>query len=164
MVRLRRAALPLAVLPCAALMTACQSISINSGPPNFTGQKPAATLSPPSTTGNFSGPTPTTPQATPTTEPPAEPPAGTAVALANYLQKKYATAPWYGDVTRVDTVGKTLYVQSALTAASGANTPAHDICRAVRSWRTSSGGGAGTIEVDGNGGIQLVRVTKSQSC
>jgi hypothetical protein len=164
MVRLRRAALPLAVLPCAALMTACQSISINSGPPNFTGQKPAATLSPPSTTGNFSGPTPTTPQATPTTEPPAEPPAGTAVALANYLQKKYATAPWYGDVTRVDTVGKTVVVQSALQPASGSNSPERNICHAVRGWQTAQGGGAQTIVIDGNGGIELVRVTKSQSC
>jgi hypothetical protein len=164
-VRGRRAAVSLAVLPGAALLlAACQSQPIDSGPPTFSLPKPAATLSAPTTAANFSGPTPTTPQATPTTAaPPAEAPEGTASGLADYLLKHYSTAPWYGDVTRVDTVGKTLYVQSALTAGSGATTPAHDICRAVRSWQTSSGG-AGTIEVDGNGGIQLVRVTKSQSC
>lgn len=164
-VRVRRAACVLAVVPCAGLtLAACQSISIDSGPPNFTGQKPAATLSPPSTTGNFSGPTPTTPQSTPTTAPPAEPPAGSATALATYLQKKYATAAWYGDVTRVDTVGKIMLVQSSLEPASGSQTPAHEICRAVRKWQTAQGGGAATIEIDANGGVQLVRVTKSQSC
>jgi hypothetical protein len=164
--RVRRAAIPLAVLPCATLLLgACQSISINEGPPNFSNPKAAATLSPPSTTGNFSGPTPTTPQSTPTTEPPAEPPAGTATALATYLLKKYSTAAWYGDVTRVDSAaGKTITVQSALQPASGSRAPARAICSAVRGWQTSAGGGAGPVVIDGNGGIELLRVTKSQSC
>jgi hypothetical protein len=164
-VRMRRAARVLAVLPCAGLtLAACQSISIDSGPPNFSAQKPAATLSPPSTSGNYSGPTPTTPQSTPSTQPPAEPPAGTATGLATYLQRKYATAPWYADVTRVDAVGKVMTVQSSLEPASGSTSPARDICRAVRTWQSAQGGGAAGIEVDGNGGVQLLRVSKSQSC
>ncbi len=163
-VRVRRAGV-LALLACAGpALAACQSMSIDSGPPNFTGQKPAATLSPPSTTGNFSGPTPTTPQSTPTTEPPAEPPGGTATGLATYLQKKYATAAWYADVIRVDPIGKTMTVQSSLQPASGSRTPARGICRAVRKWQTAQGGGAAAIEIDGNGGVQLARVTKTQSC
>jgi hypothetical protein len=164
MVGVRRAAVALAVLTCTALLSACQSISINSGPPNFSAPKAATTLSPASTTGNFSGPTPTTPQSTPSTQPPAEPPAGTSTGLATYLQKKYATASWYGDVTRVDAIGKAISVQSALQPASGSKAPARGICRAVRSWQTAQGGGAGAVVIDGNGGIELLRVAKTQSC
>jgi hypothetical protein len=165
MVRVRRAAVRLAVLPCAAvLLAACQSMSIDSGPPNFSQEKAAATLSPPATTGNFSGPTPTSPSVTPSTEPPSSHIPGTATALSSYLAQNYSTASWYADVSMVDasTGGVTVetQLQPAQQQVSG---PATDICKAVRSFQSQQGGPA-SVTINAKGGVQMKRVTKSQSC
>jgi hypothetical protein len=165
MIRVRRAAVRLAVLPgVALLLTACQSMSIDSGPPNFSQEKAAATLSPPSTTGNFSGPTPTSPSVTPSTEPPASAIPGTATALSSYLEKSYSTATWYGDVTRVDTSTGGVTVETQLQPApQQVSGPATSICKAVRTYQKQQGGPA-AVTINAKGGTQLKRVTKTQSC